>query len=327
MKTIEAGSKTSFYHKHVLNFWLKTALFVIPVLVVCTNSFAKNTSFGRFVDGKEKPDTTDPIEHQAVLHLDEVDQKPRFYAHRCENTANVAISVKEACAERALADFFYEHLHYPEDVFKAGIEGFVEIQFVITESGKIEDIEVVQDIGYGCGEEVLRVVGLMGEVRKPWIPALLNDKPVSVNFTLPVFFLLDKVQKMLLSKEDEKIYALQDVDVKPRFYHRFCENIEDMKEKDLCAHNEFMNFINQNLVYPPEAKNARMDGRVDVRFIVDKDGEIGGVGIINHFGYGSKEEALRLIHLMKEESLIWKPGVLDGKLVHTAYDVTIRFQR
>jgi protein TonB len=83
----------------------------------------------------------------------------------------------------------------------------------------------------------------------------------------------------------------------------------------------------QNSEYPPGAKNAGTDGRVDARFIVDKNGEIGGISIINNFGYGSKEEALRLINLMKEESLIWKPGVLDGKLVHTAYDVTFRFQR
>lgn len=40
----------------------------------------------------------------------------------------------------------------------------------------------------------------------------------------------------------------------------------------------------QNSEYPPEAKNAGMDGRVDARFIVDKDGVIGSVGIINHFG-------------------------------------------
>ncbi|MBK8623753.1 MAG: TonB family protein [Saprospiraceae bacterium] len=256
-----------------------------------------------------------------------VDHKPRFFNSTCESMGNVTEGIKEDCAHRALMEKIYEHLHYPEDVYKNQIEGFVEVQFTVSKKGKVENIEIIQDIGYGCGEEVDRVFRMISESGKPWIPGLQNDTPVYVIYTLPVPFLLHKVTKMLRSNEDKKIYSAQEVDIKPRFYHRYCENIDDLKEKEICAHNEFMNFINQNLEYPEQALKDNIEGRVDARFVVDKNGEIGGIGIVNDFGYGSKEETIRLINLMKEESLIWKPGVLYGNLVNTAYNVTIRFLR
>jgi hypothetical protein len=56
--------------------------------------------------------------------------------------------------------------------------------FTIGTDGKLEDIEIVQDPGYGTAEEVTRVL----KNAPKWIPATLNGEPVPYRQRQPLIF-------------------------------------------------------------------------------------------------------------------------------------------
>jgi len=76
-------------------------------------------------------------------------------------------------------------INYPEMARKAGIEGRVIIQFVVTENGNVEDPRVIRGIGGGADEEALRIVK-----QAKFEPGRQRGKPVRVQYSLPITFQL-----------------------------------------------------------------------------------------------------------------------------------------
>ena len=71
-----------------------------------------------------------------------------------------------------------------------GIEGMVYVQFVVEPDGSVSNVNVVRDVGAGCGEEPLRIVNLMNDMPERWRPGTQRNQPVRVLFTLPIRFQL-----------------------------------------------------------------------------------------------------------------------------------------
>ena len=69
--------------------------------------------------------------------------------------------------EAALDNFIYHNVQYPAIAKAQGIEGKVTVAFIVDETGAVSHIEVVQGVGGGCDEEVVRVVSAM----PAWLPA------------------------------------------------------------------------------------------------------------------------------------------------------------
>lgn len=84
---------------------------------------------------------------------------------------------------------FYEfvkgNIKYPQKAVIKNIEGSVIIKFIIDVKGNYKDFVTLQDIGYGCAEEVIRVINSS----KKWNPAL-NGLTVEQTFTLEIPFKL-----------------------------------------------------------------------------------------------------------------------------------------
>jgi protein TonB len=115
-----------------------------------------------------------------------VEDMPRFPG--CENQPTKEL--KETCSEQQMISFIYNHIKFPAIAVENGIFGNVIIQFVVNTDGSIVDINVLRDIGGGCGEEAIRVVELMNSMPEKWIPGKQRGRPVRVLFTLPVRFKL-----------------------------------------------------------------------------------------------------------------------------------------
>lgn len=81
-------------------------------------------------------------------------------------------------------------------------------------------------------------------------------------------------------------------------------------------------WISQNLIYPKEAVNNGLMGKVIVQFIVEKDGSITAVSVIRDaVGAGAGLEAKRIIEKMPD----WKPGRQNGKNVRVQFTIPISF--
>lgn len=80
-------------------------------------------------------------------------------------------------------------------------------------------------------------------------------------------------------------------------------------------------YIRQNLRYPQDAINKKVQGSVFVSFIVNKDGTIRDVSVLKGPGHGTTEEALRLVQTMPN----WNSGRQSGRDVTVKYNLVIPF--
>lgn len=102
------------------------------------------TGFQNIIDMSESDEET-----EIILSIDPVETPPQFPG-----------------GEDSLYSFIYSNLRYPQEAIDNGIEGRVYITFVVEKDGSITGIKILRDIGYGCGEEAVRVLKMMPK----WIP-------------------------------------------------------------------------------------------------------------------------------------------------------------
>lgn len=88
--------------------------------------------------------------------------------------------------KEALARYLSRNINYPPAAKEAQIQGKVYIGFVIDQAGDVTHVQLMKDIGGGCGSEALRVVNDMPQ----WKPGKQNGRAVKVYYTLPVTFRL-----------------------------------------------------------------------------------------------------------------------------------------
>ena len=83
----------------------------------------------------------------------------------------------------------------------------------------------------------------------------------------------------------------------------------------------FMKFLMENLTYPEEARNERIQGTVFVTFVVERDGSISGVRVLRGVTPSLDEEAMRVVKAMPN----WKPGYQRGQPVRVQFNLPLRF--
>ena len=62
------------------------------------------------------------------------------------------------------------------------LKGKIYITFIIEKDGSITNVRSIRDIGYGTGEEAIRVLKLSPK----WTPGKVNNEPVRVMYSLPI---------------------------------------------------------------------------------------------------------------------------------------------
>lgn len=86
-----------------------------------------------------------------------------------------------------LMKYVAQNISYPELAKQIGKEGTVHVSFVVNEKGEVEATKIVRGIGYGCDEEVMRVISSMPKWKKV---GKNSGHPVKVRFNIPVSFKL-----------------------------------------------------------------------------------------------------------------------------------------
>ena len=99
----------------------------------------------------------------------------------------------------------------------------------------------------------------------------------------------------------------------------FCQIPADSLEKPLSSVTEkpvfkgnYLKFVSKNLQYPKEAALNNISGPVVVEYIVEKDGSVSNIKLIESVGYGCDEAALKMINLMSKNII---PAKNNGVIV------------
>ena len=88
--------------------------------------------------------------------------------------------------EAALVKWLKDNVSYPQEAAEKGIQGTVNIRFIVNQDGSIDDIEIVKGLDPACDKEAIRVMKMMPK----WIPGKQKGEPVAVYQNLPVRFKL-----------------------------------------------------------------------------------------------------------------------------------------
>ena len=86
--------------------------------------------------------------------------------------------------------------------------------------------------------------------------------------------------------------------------------------------SEAMKFLAKNIKYPVAAQQAKIEGRVIVQFVVERDGSISDIHAMRGVNPDLDAEAIRVVSLMPK----WKPGKQRGKAVAVKYTMPIMFR-
>jgi TonB family protein len=137
-----------------------------------------------------------------------------------------------------------------------------------------------------------------------WTPGRQNGAAVSVQYTLPVSFLIEKPATAAPVGQEVVFSQVEQIPVFPG-------GIEALYK-----------YLGENIKYPLDAVLNKRSGNVFVEIVVKADGSIGQAKVLKGIGYGCDEEALRVITTMHK----WQPGRQGGKAVNTRYTLPIRFE-
>ena len=80
-------------------------------------------------------------------------------------------------------------------------------------------------------------------------------------------------------------------------------------------------YIARNIKYPETAKKEKIEGRVFVTFVIEKDGQVSSAKILRDIGGGCGEEAIRVVKSMPK----WKPGTQRGNPVRVQFNLPVSF--
>jgi len=150
--------------------------------------------------------------------------------------------------------------HYPKLAKLAGIEGTVYLKLLINETGSVEKAKVEQGV-----KDMLDNSALDAAKKALFSPAMLNNKAVKVWVILPVAFKLEIEKKVVgrLLKYDE---------LAPM---PFNQSEDDLPMDKFVEVEKMPDIINQvNPVYPVEAMKNGIEGRVWVKALVSKEGNV-----------------------------------------------------
>ena len=81
-------------------------------------------------------------------------------------------------------------------------------------------------------------------------------------------------------------------------------------------------YLSKEMKYPKKAIYNGISGRVNLSFVIDKEGNISDVKIEHGLGGGCDEEAVRVVEAMPK----WKPGKMGDKKVRVKYYLPIDFK-
>ena len=129
-----------------------------------------------------------------------------------------------------------------------------------------------------------------------------------------VAFAQPKVQQAVQQVEEESRQTLI-VHVKPL-------DVTDVMPEFPGGPVELAKYLSSHIIYPKDAEENGMQGRVIVTFVVNTDGSISDAAVVRSISPSLDEEAIRVIESMPK----WKPGLQNGEKVRVKYTVPITFR-
>ncbi|MEO6149318.1 MAG: TonB family protein [Mucilaginibacter sp.] len=207
--------------------------------------------------------------------------------------------------------FIAHNIRYPARARENTITGRVFGTFVVEPNGSLSDVKITKGIGYGCDEEVVRVIRLSPK----WKPGIQNGRPVRVQYNVPVTFNLEVNGVPIPPQKKERI-KLPVTDTLVQYY-KYPDQLVHKKE-----YADYMVFV-----YPPDPsrlypfKQFYVDGKPKLYGMLrEEDGELFLQGqCVEYYPQGGKMSTVNYNNEGKKngsEYLFYPNGKLNSEKQH-----------
>lgn len=166
---------------------------------------------------------------------------------------------------------------------------------------KIDKIEIVEDTN---------------NVETSDVKSIDSNKIPKIKFSKPISILCGEITKNKESKVDIEVAGNNSNVVSKEEDIIYYGGIGmEVKAEFVGGLDKFYSFIKQNYRLPQNTEN--LNGEIRALFVVEKDGKISNVTILNYIGNDSGEELKRVLDLSPK----WHPGEQNGKRVRERFEI------
>ena len=204
-----------------------------------------------------------------------------------------------------------ENVKYPAEAVKNNIQGRVILSFVVEKDGSVSNMQILQTPDRSLSAEALRVI----EASPKWTPGEQRGQKVRMKYTLPVDFRMGATAQAELQdgsiretgeKEDDQPFLI-------------AETMPSFQGGDL---NTFRTWVQQNVKFPQIALENGIQGRVVLSFVIEKDGRLTNIQVLQTPDRSLSEEAIRVLN----KSPKWSPGKQRNQAVRVKYTLPVDFR-
>lgn len=227
--------------------------------------------------------------------------KPRPH----DTTVFTVVEQMPVFSEGNINKWIGQNVKYPIKAMEEKIQGKVYVSFIVNTDGSVSDSKIAKGAHPLLDEEALRIIKTMPK----WKPGVQRGKTVRVIYTLPISFALHSDP---ISTENRSGQAESSSDA-------IFTGVEQMPA---FKGGPVTEWVSWNMKYPELAMEEKIQGKVFVKFIIEKDGSVTNPEIVRGIHPLLDQEAIRVVKAMPQ----WVPGKQRGKLVRVQYVLPIQFK-
>ena len=227
---------------------------------------------------------------------------------------NAQVTPPEPVAGKALTkDYFTQNLVYPESDLQQGNSGKVIVSLHVDSNGIGSQYAVKSSFSETASPIALHLVRTI-----LWKPAMNIGLPIDYDIDYEVDFNAKNYKRYW--KRHERLSAPLTFEADSSYKIFDYKQLEEVAKPYFADGSNMAQYIYNNLKFPAEAKEREIQGTVRLSFVVETDGSVSNIVVVNSVGGGCDNEAVRLL-----QETIWIPAEKNGKYVRSTNMQDITF--
>lgn len=209
------------------------------------------------------------------------------------------------CGKVLVKEYITQNLVYPESYLRQGISGTVVVGLHVDKDGNASNYNVKSTFSKDAAQEALKLVKTI-----LWKPGLINGIAAEYDTEYEVEFNAKRYKRHW--KRNERIVPplTLEADSSNKIFEY--KQLEEVAKPYFADGGNMVSYISKNLQFPAEAKEREIQGTVRLSFVVEKDGSVSNIVVVNSVGGGCDNEAVRLI-----QETVWIPAERHGVYVRS----------
>ena len=216
------------------------------------------------------------------------------------------ITVPQPIAGHSVTEDYITHnLVYPEADLEQGNSGKVVIGMHIDPQGVASNYTIKSSFSEAASPIALHLVKTI-----LWKPAINIGIPIDYDYEYEVNFNAKSYKRYWKRHQRLSFPSTFEADTSYKIYEY--KQLEEVARPYFANGSNMAQYIAKNLKFPAEAKEREIQGTVRLSFVVETDGTLSNIVVVNSVGGGCDNEAIRLL-----EETIWIPAEKNGKYVRS----------